>query len=204
MIKEFTRLLTIFVLSGWAWTTQAERITFYLEYEGYGDIGGVIGSREEPNIFGTGMITIDVAEVNNPGENGSRNTGLFPISSLMLTITGGSAADGTYTESDFVGYIFNIPGTTGLDFTQELMGQVLSGPYVPWGTSTSNDSIGGAFGLFGVEEGPHFDACGGVQQCWAAKPDENLYLTSFKPKQYPPGLNIPLIKTAMDKRAESK
>jgi|HubBroStandDraft_3_1064219.scaffolds.fasta_scaffold152736_1 hypothetical protein len=128
----------------------------------------------------TGTITLNLADINNPGETDQKISPF--VTNFSVTVTGAGAGDGTFGFSDYNGSLveggfYLITGGT-LDFTSQLVGQAT--PHGPWG-STHNGSTGD-FNIFsngnddGAPTGTNFfqlSAEGGT--------GDSMYLTSFAP-----------------------
>ena len=124
-------LAALFVL-GTSSAVQAQLATFDLSYS-----GASFGN----SAVGTGVITLDLATLSNPGFNQS----LAPtyITSLSLTISGASSGNGTFSLADINTFKLDTNGGT-LDFTRQLIGQPTAG--ASFGTPNGS---GGDFNLFG-------------------------------------------------------
>jgi hypothetical protein len=97
----------------------------------------------DPAEVATGVITLDLSAIQNPGNN-SNNTSPF-VTAFTLTISGTGAGDGTFGIDDFTGggsIFLNTDGGT-LNFSQQLIGQPTSGD--PYGTPGGS---GGDFNFF--------------------------------------------------------
>jgi hypothetical protein len=104
------------------------------------------------NAAATGFITFDTALLPTIGTD-LVQTPLTPaVSDLQLTITGAAAGgNGTFGLSDFSSISFSTPIALTLDFSQQLIGQVLANGCI-YGTSTGDCDLGNAgdFNLFAV------------------------------------------------------
>jgi hypothetical protein len=125
----------------------------------------------------TGMITIDDTVLPNPGV-ASGSPAAVGVTAFMITISGASAGNGTFTLGDFSRFIWDTGGGT-LDLTMQLIGQPTLGQ--PWGTcpfacgdfNIITDVVDGPTGSFFFQ---------------ITTNDENgdpLNLTSFAPKEVP-------------------
>ncbi len=89
------------------------------------------------------IMGIDTAAIPNAGSYIERNQMPAWLDSVTLTITGATTGNGTFTLADFEGIYWNT-STGVLDFSQELVGQVVGGQ--PWGFD--GISSNGDFNLF--------------------------------------------------------
>lgn len=90
----------------------------------------------------TGTITLNLADMNNPGGT-EQDVNPF-VTNFSITVTGAGAGDGTFGFSDFNGALqqggFRLDTAGGtLDFTSQLVGQATLGG--PW-ASTQDGSTG--------------------------------------------------------------
>ena len=129
----------------------------------------------------TGTITLNLADVTNPGET-DQNLSSF-VTAFSITVTGAGAGDGTFGFSDYNGGTLDFGGfylITGgtLDFTSQLVGQ--STPGGPWGSTHFGTT--GDFNIFNngnddnAPEGTDF-----FQLTTEGGSGDKMYLTSFAP-----------------------
>ena len=130
----------------------------------------------------TGTITMNLADINNPG---TTNQDVTPfVTNFSITVTGASSGDGTFGFSDFNGagpldeggFYMRTGGT--LNFNGQLVGQ--STPGGPWGST--HDGSTGDFNIF--NNGNDDNAPFGTDYFQLTTADGNgdsMYLTSFAP-----------------------
>jgi hypothetical protein len=132
----------------------------------------------------TGTVTLNLADINNPGTT-FQNVSPF-VTDFSITVTGATSGNGTFNFVDFNGgpaggFDISTPGT--LDFTRQLVGQPT--PDGPWGSSHVN-GIGdiGDFNMFNNGTDPNAPTETFFFQITAADGNDrgdNMYLTSFAP-----------------------
>lgn len=140
----------------------------------------------------TGTITLNLADINNPGTT-DQNDSPF-VTDFNITVTGATSGDGSFDFGDFngsptVGGFYIITGGT-LDFTSQLVGQPT--PIGPWGST--HDGSSGDFNIFSNNNDPSaplgtffftLTTNGGN--------GDSMYLTSFAPAAVPePSSVIPM------------
>jgi hypothetical protein len=131
----------------------------------------------------TGTITMNLADINNPGQT-DQNVTPF-VTNFSITVAGANLGDGTFNFSDFNGAdslsdggFYIITGST-LDFTSQLVGQSTSSG--PWGSSHTNGTTGD-FNIF--NNGNDDNAPTGTFYFTLTTEGGNgdsMYLTSFAP-----------------------
>jgi hypothetical protein len=141
------------------------------------------------NATATGTITLNLADINNPGQT-SQNLTPF-VTDFSITVTGASSGNGTFGFSDYNGAtdeggFYIITGGT-LDFTHQLVGQATPGG--PWGST--HDGNTGDFNIFTNGNDPAAPL--GTFFFITTSGDgngDNMYLTSFTPAPEPASLGI--------------
>jgi hypothetical protein len=146
----------------------------------------------------TGTITLNLADIKNPGTTEQDVTPF--VTDFSITVTGASSGDGTFNFSDFngappsqVGGFYIITGGT-LDFSSQLVGQ--STPEGPW--ASKHDGSTGDFNIF--NNGTDLNAPEGTfffQLTTADGNGDNMYLTSFAPAAVPEPSSLILLSTAL-------
>lgn len=129
----------------------------------------------------TGTITLNLADITNPGET-VQNISSF-VTDFSITVTGASSGDGTFGFGDYngsgtLGGFYLITGGT-LDFTSQLVGQPTPGG--PWGSNHGGSSTGD-FNIFTNNNDP--SAPVGTFYFTLTTNDgvgDAMYLTSFAP-----------------------
>ena len=86
----------------------------------------------------TGSITVDDTILPNPGITVGTPAAVG-ITAFEITIAGATSGNGTFTLADYNVFVFEVDGVTPLDLTQELVGQPLSAPFLPWGACLTTD-----------------------------------------------------------------
>jgi hypothetical protein len=129
----------------------------------------------------TGTITLNLADINNPGAT-AQSLNPF-VTNFSITVSGASTGDGTFGFSDFNGslgdggFVLDTGGGT-LDFTSQLVGQSVPGG--PWGST--HNGITGDFNIF--NNGNDDNAPIGTeffQLTTEGGNGDSMYLTSFAP-----------------------
>ncbi len=140
--------------------------------------GAAFGNNANANA----IITVDTSLLANPGNNDFFSSpGSFgaAITNVVLTVSGASAGNGTFTNADFSFYVFN--WNTALNLNAELVGQPQN-TGGPWGTNASQAGWDGShdFNLFAATvNAPNgtfyyeLTTNGGF--------GDSMYLTSFAP-----------------------
>jgi hypothetical protein len=129
----------------------------------------------------TGTITLNLADVNNPGPTVQAVSPF--VTNFSITVTGAGAGDGTFGFSDYNGSSgdggFELyTGGSTLDFTSQLVGQTTPGG--PWGSSHIGST--GDFNIF--NNGNDDNAPNGTFFFTLTTEDgsgDSMYLTSFAP-----------------------
>jgi len=181
---------------------QAEIMDFVLDWS---------GASFSNSATATGMISIDMGELSNPGLNDTFDNPF--VTAFSITVTGSTMGDGTWSLEDYDSIILDTDygpeggdlggggnPVTALDFSQELIGQPTSRD--PWGTSQPGGT-GGDFNIFTRDKtvGPGGSAApygtyyfeitvGGAFADILGGPGpsgERLLLTSFRPIPTPGG-----------------
>jgi hypothetical protein len=140
----------------------------------------------------TGTITLNLADINNPGTTNQSDSPF--VTDFSIAVTGASSGDGTFNFADYngsstLGGFYLITGGT-LDFTSQLVGQ--STPDGPWGSTHTGST--GDFNIFPNGNDP--SAPLGTFFFTLTTDDgsgDPMYLTSFAPASVPePSSVIPL------------
>lgn len=120
---------------------QAAVITFDLAWSGvsFGNSASAVGT-----------ISLDDSLLLNPGTTGFSVPLAPTVTALSITVSGAVSGNGTFTMSDFSGWVFETGGAT-LNLNSQLVGQSTLGN--PWGTP---DSVSGDFNLFSTVPGGPF------------------------------------------------
>jgi hypothetical protein len=129
----------------------------------------------------TGTITLNLADVTNPGET-DQSLSSF-VTDFSITVTGAGAGDGTFGFSDYkgsgtLGGFYLITGGDGLNFASQLVGQ--STPGGTWGSTHVGST--GDFNIFingnddNAPEGTDF-----FQLTTEGGSGDTMDLTSFAP-----------------------
>ncbi len=167
--------------------------TYNLIYAYDGPAGGVDAASDPAVVSSstptaTGVITLDLSAVANPGDN-DQVTSPF-VTDFSVTISNADDGNGTFTLADFTGannasvFLYTNGGT--LDFSQELIGQATIGD--PYGTPSGN---GGDFNFISNGSSPQqprgedyftFASAAG------ANDGDYFLLTSFAPVPEPSSL----------------
>ena len=172
---RFTKPVLMALLLLVAAQAQAQIATFDLSYSGspYGNAATA-----------TGVITLDLSLVQNPGitsTNGSQASPAIPfVKALSLTVVGAKSGNGTFTSSDFRDIaLFNSFVT--LDFSKELVGQ-RNGNHVFGGM---NDGTTGDFELLNIYA-PLMSPYRSFTIYTGSPPaGDMIFLTSFRPAAVP-------------------
>ncbi len=100
------------------------------------------------NASATGVFGFESSLIPNVGFQSTIPLPNAAVSDLAITISGASSGNGTFGMANFGSIYFATP--SGLNFTQELIGQLLSNGCT-FGTSTGScgNGLGGDFNLFG-------------------------------------------------------
>jgi hypothetical protein len=135
----------------------------------------------DPAEVATGVITLDLDAVLNPGSNDDQSTPF--VTAFSLTISGASSGNGTFGLDDFSDFRLATNGGT-LDFSKELVGQPTGGD--PFGTPGGN---GGNFNFtsnFGDPSAPTGDYF--FEFVTEGGDGDDFVLTSFLPVPEPSSL----------------
>jgi PEP-CTERM motif len=124
----------------------------------------------------TGQITLDLTILPNPSPGFSDIYN--DISSLVVTVTGASSGNGTWTKSDLSFTYWWTDTVVPLQMYRQLIGQPTLNN--PWGTPDGNS---GDFNLFFINGGP--DGTDYFTDTTDAGTQDSMLLTSFAPTSVP-------------------
>jgi hypothetical protein len=98
-----------------------------------------------------GVITIDTSVLQNPGTNDNSFGPGSAIVNVIMTISGATSGNGTFSTKDFSNYYFDFPDT--VDLSTQWVGQPLPADSDFWGDT--DDGGGGDFNFFSNGSNPN-------------------------------------------------
>ncbi|WP_446810691.1 hypothetical protein ACH50O_03680 [Methylomonas sp. 2BW1-5-20] len=159
------------LLSTFALPAQAASTSFLLDWS-----GSIFSNNAEAH----GILTVDDALFPNNSIGGFLVPGL-EITGLTLTVTGASVGNGSFSLTDYAGFIWDTKGSS-LDFSRELVGQSIDGG--EWGKGYDT---GGDFSLLANEGSSAPNTSGWYFRLATANGSGDLLkLTSFRPETLQP------------------
>lgn len=132
----------------------------------------------------TGTISLNLADVSNPGQT---DQGVTPfVTNFSITVMGAGSGDGTFGFSDYNGMLgevtdggfYIMTGGSTLNFNTQLVGQSTAGG--PWGST--HDGNTGDFNIFSNSNDPNAPTGTSYFEITTAGGlGDAMYLTSFAP-----------------------